>query len=142
MLLIVVTLLSLTALNAQEYKWAVGARVGGQTAGISGKYNIDGVNGIEGILSFPYKNGFLATALYERYVPVIDHGFYFFYGAGGHIGKWDSKFAVGADAIVGLEYRIPNAPLAISIDYKPTFNIASRTKFYMLDFGLGLRAMF
>lgn len=137
-----VTMLTVTAANAQSYRWAVGARVGGETAGVSVKYNFDGVNAMEGILSFPYKNGFLFNALYERYVPVIDRGFYFFYGAGGHIGKWDSKFAVGADAIIGLEYRIPNMPLAISIDYKPTFNIASRTKFYMLDFALGIRAMF
>lgn len=140
--IVIATVISISALSAQGYKWGAGIRAGGHMSGVSLQYNIDGVNGVEGILSIPYKGGFTATALYERFVPVISHGFYFYYGLGGHVGKWDKKFALGVDAITGLEYRIPSVPLAVSLDYKPVFNIASRTKFYLFDFGLAIRVRF
>ena len=135
-------ILSLSIASAQEYPWAIGIRGGAATGGLTVKYSIDGVNAIEGMLSGMWDNGFLVTALYERHIPVISQGFHFYYGAGGHLGSWKDDFAIGVDGVIGLEYKIPSIPLALSLDYKPLFNIASDTKFILDDFGLGIKVTF
>ena len=63
-----------------------------------------------------------AAGLYEWTQPVINNDFNLYYGVGGHLGAAANKFAIGIDAIVGLEYKIPNAPIAFSLDYKPSVN--------------------
>lgn len=131
--------------KAQDYNWALGVRGGGMANGISGKVSLDGANVLEGILSF--KKGTNFYGLYERYMPVISEGFSFYYGFGGNIGSWKrnhhSKFTVGVDGIIGLEYKIKNVPLAISADYKPGLNVIGHTGFRgWYDFGLGVRVAF
>lgn len=139
---IIILFASITLVSAQDYNWAVGGRFGGEMSGVTVKHNFDASNALETILAIPYDDGFAATLLYEKHVPVIGPGFNFYYGAGAHVGKWDKKFSFGGDVIIGLDYKIKNAPVALSIDYKPVFNIVSRTKFYMLDFALGLKIVF
>jgi hypothetical protein len=39
------------------------------------------------------------------------------------VGAVDGPVAVGLDGIIGLEYALPDAPLSISLDWKPAFNI-------------------
>lgn len=128
--------------SAQSYNWAVGARVGTTMSGFSVKHNFNASNAIEGLLSAPYKNGFIVTALYERNIPVIDNGFNFYYGAGAHTGSYRHDFVLGIDGIVGLEYKFPTVPLVLSIDYKPAFDIVENTHFRMGDFGLGIKIAF
>ncbi len=140
--ILTITMLSLSIASAQDYKWAVGARFGGEMGGATVKYNLDGVNALEGMLASPWNDGFVGTVLYERHIPVIAEGFHFYYGGGGHIGEWHHKFSIGVDGIIGLEYRIINAPLALSLDYKPVFNIAEKPKFYMADIALGVKVTF
>lgn len=110
--------------------------------GATVKYSLDGVNAIEGMLSGLWDDGFIVTALYERHVPVITDGFHFYYGAGAHIGAWSHDFSIGIDGIIGLEYKIRSIPLALSIDYKPIFNIAADTHFYFADIALGVKVTF
>ncbi|MCD8171931.1 MAG: hypothetical protein LUD76_00445 [Alistipes sp.] len=130
------------AASAQNYKWAGGVRAGGETVGFTVKHKFDSANGLEGILSYPWKNGFTATVLYERHIPVIGEGFEFYYGLGGHTGSWNHRFSLGVDVIAGLEFQIPAVPLALSLDYKPAFNIVKKTKFYMADIALGVKYTF
>lgn len=141
MVLAAMLLLAGTA-AAQDYKWGVGVRFGGETAGLSVKHNFSSARGLEAILAYPWDDGFTATVLYEWQMPVITDGFSFYYGAGGHIGAWDDEFAIGVDGIVGLEYKLRKVPLAFSVDYKPIFNIGADTKFYMLDFALSMKVTF
>ena len=70
------------------------------------------------------------TGLYEFHRPndFNFHGLSWFYGGGGHltlysVGAVDGPLAVGLDGIIGLEYALPDAPLSISLDWKPAFNI-------------------
>ena len=135
-------LFSVTVLSAQDYNWAVGVRGGGEMSGLSVKHKFNASSAIEGILSMPYSSGFVVTGIYERHIPVIDDGFNFYYGAGAHVGKWRHRFALGADGIIGLEYILPTIPLGFSVDYKPVFNIIEKTKFYFLDFALGVKVLF
>lgn len=136
----------LSTVSAQDYNWAIGARLGGETSGLSVKYNLDGVNALEGVLSIPYRGGFNVLGMYERNIPVIAPGFNFYYGGGAHLGSWKrdhkSEFVLGVDGIVGLEYKISEVPLAISLDYKPALNIISHTRFYLGDVALGIKVTF
>ncbi|MCD8072551.1 MAG: hypothetical protein LUE10_05165, partial [Alistipes sp.] len=56
------------AASAQNYKWATGVRFGGEMGGLTLKHKFDTANALEGILAFPWKNGFTATVMYERHV--------------------------------------------------------------------------
>ena len=49
--ILTITMLSLSIASAQDYKWAVGARFGGEMGGATVKYNLDGVNALEGMLA-------------------------------------------------------------------------------------------
>jgi hypothetical protein len=133
---------SFTLASAQDYNWGVGVRLGGDIGGASVKYKFNAVNALEGIFATPWNGGFTLTALYERYIPVIDRGFHFYYGAGGHVGSYARKFSIGVDGIVGLEYKLRYVPLAFSIDYKPNFNIVEKPRFYLADLALGVRVTF
>lgn len=134
----------ISQVSAQEYQWGIGVRGAVNSSGLSVKYNMDPVNTVEAI--FAFQHGFNIFALYERNVPVIDRGFHFIYGFGANMGEWKHKgedeFTVGFNAIVGLEYKFPNAPLAVSVDYKPILNVTGNSGLKPLDFGLTLKAAF
>ena len=142
--LLVAMTFAITAGFAQDYNWSIGARGGGVASGLEVKYKMNASTGVAGILSIPYDNGFIVTGLYEKYVPVITEGFNLYYGAGAHIGSWgyDDSFRFGIDGIVGLEYKIPEVPIAFAVDYKPALDIVSRTKFHAADFGLSVKFVF
>lgn len=140
--LLALAIASFSAASAQDYNWAVGARIGGDLGGATVKYKFNSSAAVEAIFATPWDGGFTSTALYERHVPVIDRGFHFYYGAGGHIGKIDTKFALGVDGIVGIEYKLRDLPLVFSLDYKPMFNIVEKSKFYLADIALGIKVAF
>ena len=48
----------------------------------------------------------------------------YYYGLGAHVGIQSNAVPViGADAIAGVEYDIPNLPLFVSIDMKPALDL-------------------
>lgn len=61
------------------------------------------------------------------------NNFHLYYGIGGSIGLWDDYrdnkykdelgFRAGVDGILGLEFKIPNVPITLSVDYKPYINL-------------------
>ncbi len=132
------------ALRAQDYNWGVGIRGGGTFTGIDVRYNFNPTHSIEALVAFT--NGVNLVGLFEWNVPVIAEGFNFYYGAGANIGAWKSHgvsdFCLGIDAILGLEYKIPRAPIALAVDYKPFLNLVSKTRFEALDFGLSVKYTF
>ena len=126
--------------SAQEYNWAVGVR-GGALSGLTVKKNL-GENAIEaGISLNEYFTNIEGT--YQWQQPVIAEGFNLYYGVGAYVGLAQQYLGVGAEGVVGLEYKIPEVPLAISLDYRPTFNILGGfgySNFY--NFGLGVKYCF
>ncbi len=111
---------------AQDYSWGIGLR-GAYYPAISVKHNLGQSNSIDLIASFR-NGGVQATALYEWNTQVINQHFHLYYGVGGSLGFWNDKdgndpaFRAGVDGILGLEFRIPNVPITLSIDYKPYVN--------------------
>jgi hypothetical protein len=143
--------------NAQNYKTAVGLKFGGFENGISIKYFTSSDVALEGILGFR-QNGLVVTGLYEVHqeafgVPELK----FYYGAGAHIGAVGSgdyqrfggstvfynksQILLGADGVLGLEYKIPQAPIAISLDLNPRIELASGP-FFDIAPGLGIKYTF
>ena len=86
--------------------------------------------------------GITRAGLYEWTQPVINNDFNLYYGVGGHLGAAANKFAIGIDAIVGLEYKIPNAPIAFSLDYKPSVNFMNLNAYGLFDLALGIKFTF
>ena len=142
LLLIVVALCYVSNVSAQNYNWALGARIGGEMSGLDVKYNLNASHSIEALLAIPYSNGFVLTGLYEWNIQVIDNGFRFYYGVGAHVGGWKSRCALGVDGVIGLEYQFSEIPLNLALDYKPIFNIVEKTRFYLADIGLSIRIAF
>ena len=127
--------------NAQEYNWAVGLR-GGAFSGLTVKKNND-ANALEFGASWGLGNYIVVDGVYEWQQPVITEGFNLYYGAGAFLGAFENDFAVGAEGVVGLEYKIPDFPLAFSFDYRPSLNalhIGNLNGLY--NFGLGIKYCF
>jgi hypothetical protein len=146
-----------TTTDATDYKTAVGLKFGGYENGISLKYFSTSDVSLEGVLGFR-DHGVVITGLYEINqeafgVPALK----FYYGFGAHIGavgKGDyqtfggsgedytsSHILLGADGVLGLEYMIPQAPIAISLDLNPRIELASGP-FFDIAPGLGIKYTF
>lgn len=132
-----------SAVSAQNYDWSLGVRLGG-TSGIAGKFALPSGNAVEGILSWNMfeDDTVMLTGLYEWIVPVINDDFNFYYGVGAHLGTWNKDFAFGADVIVGLEYKIPSAPIAFSVDWMPGLNFTPDVGFFGNSFALTVKYCF
>lgn len=132
-------LVSTLAVSAQEYNWAVGVRAGG-FSGLTAKKN-NGNNALEFGASFSTV-GLNVDGVYLWQQPVITDGFNLYYGAGAYVGLYNDAFALGAEGVVGLEYQIPNVPLAFSLDYRPAINVIPGVGFNFYNFGLGIKYCF
>ncbi len=145
------------AINTSSYSTAIGVR-GFGTSGLTIKHFNSKTNAIEGIIGFgPY--ALSATILFEKYVNAFDEpGLNWYYGFGGHIAtqsNWtyvdgwrrynreNGDFGVGIDGIFGMEYKIREIPIAISLDVKPFLEVTTRGNAYLaLDPGLGVKFTF
>lgn len=140
---------------SSSYKTAVGVR-GLGTSGLTIKHFTKPTMAIEGIVGF-YPNAFSATVLVERYAPAFDvPGLKWYYGFGGHVAsqsdvvqsegiyrRESSDFGLGVDGIFGIEYKIREVPIAVSLDFKPFFEVdMDGSAFLALDPGLGIKVAF
>ena len=142
---------------AQDYKTAVGLKFGGYENGPSVKYFLDGGTALEGIVGLR-SHGVVITGLYELHKPAFDVPFLkFYYGFGAHAGAvgagtyrtfsgdnriyTDNRLLLGADGLLGLEYKIQDAPIAISLDLNPRVEVATGP-FFDVAPGLGLKYTF
>lgn len=156
-----ITLFLATAANSQtlktgtSYNTAIGIR-GMGTSGLTIKHFKSSTTAFEGIIGF-YPNAFSATLLLEKYTPAFDvAGLNWYYGIGGHIAtqsdvirgeglyrRETTGFGVGVDGIFGMEYKIQEVPIAISLDLKPFLEVIDNgDAFIALDPGLGIKVTF
>jgi hypothetical protein len=146
LLLVLLTISGLyNRLSAQDYKFAVGIRF--STAAptlnnsLSVKYFIDSSNAIEGLLSFGTRFGI--GGLYERHQLIGGTpAFTWFYGGGGYLGFESGKTWVGPTGVIGLDYKFYNAPVNLSLDWKPELDILPSINFVPDAFGLTARFVF
>src|SRR5215216_182221 len=70
----------------QDYKTAIGVRLGGLTSGLTVKHFTNPSTALEGILSFGYRS-FVITGLYEKHKDITSApGLMWLYGIGAHVG--------------------------------------------------------
>lgn len=143
---------------AQEnsYKTAIGLRAG-ETSGLTIKQFVGSSTAFEGILGM-WSHGLSATLLFEKYVPTAEvSGLSWYYGGGGHVAFETVHYGwyyyhpryyryrygymgIGIDGVLGLEYKIPRAPVAFSLDLKPFIELQTRgVAWFSLDPGLGIK---
>jgi hypothetical protein len=129
--------------SAQEYKTALGIRLSSNPAvvgnGITFKYFLNEKAAIEGILAF--SDPVAIGALYEIHNPISTPGLQWFYGAGAYVG-FNTVANLGAQGIVGLDYKFQNIPINISLDWKPELNLIESVSFEAGAIGFSARFTF
>ena len=100
-----------------------------------------------------YVNAFKLVGLYQ-WVWDIDKGFNWYAGVGGGIGSWsyDTKYGTSGSGTIllaagdiGIEYNFQEAPIQLSLDFRPEFYFNSdkyRERNFGPDIGLGIRYRF
>ena len=149
--------LSVAYLQAQEvntgsdYKTALGLKV--YPGAVSVKHFISPNTAIEG-LGYISSDGFRLAGLYELHYDISSvEGLKWYVGGGGHVGIWSDSWkaqhlgshaalAIGIDGVLGLDYKIKGAPLNLSFDWQPSFNIIGYSYFEGGWGGLGVRYTF
>ena len=129
-LLIAFIMLNITLSNAQSsssnsstYTTALGVKF--YPTGITLKHFISDKHALEG-LGYFYNYGFRVTGLYEIYGDINNaSGLRWYIGPGAHVGFYNTKYgggsSAGVDGVLGLDYKVTNAPLNLSLDWQPSF---------------------
>ncbi len=129
-ILILCCALVVSKAEAQDYKTAVGIRLSSIAPAINNsisfKYFFNQTTAVEALLSFgdPVALG----ALIEKHNDLNAGGLTWFYGAGAYIG-FSGRRNIGAQGILGIDYKISSLPINLSVDWKPELNIAREFSF-------------
>jgi hypothetical protein len=127
--------------TAQDYRTGIGLR-GGVFSGVSFKQFLSSHDAFELVGAFHYRGLFLA-AMYQRHANAFDvPGLNWYYGAGGHIGFYDGRYhpewqasgshtQIGANGVVGLEYKIDEIPISVGVDIIPALDLIQVTRFWV-----------
>ncbi len=140
--------------SAQSYKTGIGVRLSSAQAMVNNsitlKHFLNERSAIEALFSFgdPLAIG----ALYEIHKPFSTEGLQWFYGGGGYLGfvkswnpnklKNETDVNVGAQGVIGLDYKFVNLPLNLSLDWKPELNLVSDINFEPAAIGFTARFTF
>lgn len=143
-----------TAVSAQAYKTGIGVRLSSSQAMVNNsitlKHFLNERAAIEALFSFgdPLALG----ALYEIHKPLNTEGLQWFYGGGGYLAfvkswnpnkqKNETDVNVGAQGVLGLDYKFVNLPLNIALDWKPELNLVSDINFEPAAIGFTARFTF
>ncbi|HUR11732.1 MAG TPA: hypothetical protein VM012_10210 [Flavitalea sp.] len=118
----------------QEYTTALGLKV--TPTAVTIKHFLNDDRAVEGLLYF-WNYGFRFTGLYEFHWDInAIPGLKWYVGPGAHVGFWSNRFRdnypgydnnayVGFDGVLGLDYKIDNAPVNVSLDWQPSFNLGN-----------------
>lgn len=131
-----------TSANAQQGRNALGIRFSNNDAlvntGISFRHYFKSSTALEATLSFdPAAVGIL----YEKFKPLGSPGLNWFYGGGGYV-AFSGRNVLGAQGIIGLDYTFQQAPINVSLDWKPELELLNDVSFEPAAVGLGIRFTF
>lgn len=144
LLSLLVLLLGSAGAYAQDYRFALGVRLSNASPtlnnSITGKYFVTETSAVEGIVSFGSRFG--VGALLELHRPLKSAGLSWFYGGGAYVGFQNNNTYLGPTGIIGLDYKFPNLPLNLSLDWKPELDIIPKVAFIPDAFALSARFAF
>ena len=145
-LFVLFCLMASQLLHAQDYRMALGIRLSNSTPtlnnSITGKYFVTNRTAIEGLVSFGSRFGL--GGLLEIHNPLNVEGLRWFYGAGAYVGfeSNPSQTFFGPTGVIGLDYKFPNVPVNLSVDWKPELDIIPDINFVPDAFALSVRFAF
>jgi len=147
---LLVAILISAAVNAQDYKTGLGIRMSSNGPAVNNsvsiKHFLNPKLAIEGLFTFDNKAAIGALLEVHNDIPSTE-GLKWFYGAGAYLG-FDSdkthtdRALMGAQGIVGLDYKFANLPLNLALDWKPELNIIDNINFEPAAVGLTIRFTF
>ncbi len=150
-------LFSFSILQAQvnigtDYRTSLGVKV--YPGAVTVKHFINPTHAVEA-LGYIATDEFRLTGLYELHYPLGNvEGLKWYLGGGAHVGigndNWrkpgstaiETGLSLGLDGVLGIDYKIKGAPLNLSFDWQPSFNILTITGFQGGWGGLGVRYTF
>ena len=130
-----------------EYQRALGIKISSGIAGtfkqfVSDKHALE----FQGMF---FREGVRFSGLYEFHFYNIEGvpGLAWYAGPGAHLGfyipryktEYNTAVDVGIDGVIGLDYKIKNLPLNISIDWQPSYSILGNAGLQPQFGGLSLR---
>jgi hypothetical protein len=126
---------------AQDYRLAAGVRLSNSSptisSAISAKYFATDKTAIEGLVA--WGNRFGIGALLEIHNKFNTPGLSWFYGGGMYVGFQDGDTYLGPTGIIGLDYKFTNAPVNLSLDWKPEMDIIPDINFIPDAFAFTIR---
>ncbi len=152
-LAIAVLLLITGVVSAQQstsYNRAIGIKFPAGVA-ITYKQFLTDKNNAEGEAMF-WSNGFRAVGLYEFNFDIEGiEGLHWYVGPGAHIGFWNKNYqqkkninsaGFGIDGVLGLDYKLADYPVNVSLDWQPAIDIVGSSGLTPAYGGLGIRYTF
>lgn len=142
--------ISFIKVNAQDYKTGLGIRLSSNGPAVNNsvsiKHFINPKTAIEGLLTFDRKAAIGGLIEIHNDIPSTD-GLKWFYGAGAYLGFDGEKSnlnrqLMGAQGIIGLDYKFSNLPLNLTLDWKPELNIIDNINFEPAAMGFTIRFTF
>lgn len=129
--------------TSQEYTTALGVKF--YPGAITLKHFVSDKAALD-FLGYFWKRGTRITGLYELHFDIPNaNGLKWYVGPGAHLGfynsKWGGGTSVGIDGVLGLDYKIKNAPLNLSLDWQPSFEFGDYDDFSSWG-GLAIRYVF
>jgi hypothetical protein len=127
--------------TAQDYRYAVGVRFSNSSptlsSAISGKIFATDKTAIEALVA--WGNRFGIGGLLEIHNKFGSPGLTWFYGGGAYVGFQEGDTYLGPTGIIGLDYKFTNAPVNLSLDWKPELDILPDINFIPDAFALTVR---
>lgn len=128
--------------QAQNYRTALGVRLSSSDAALNSGISLKhffGSTALEALVTFG--DPFAIGALLEKHQPTGPEGLSWFYGGGAYAGFGDKR-NLGAQGIIGLDYKFQDVPINVSLDWKPELNIIQVVSFEPAAVGLSIRFAF
>lgn len=134
--------------KAQDYGTSVGIRLGTFQNGLTVKHFIDDNAAVEGILGIG-SGAIVVTGLYQLHADAFNvDDLKWFYGFGAHVGgvsnnknNVNNGLLLGADAILGLQWLIPEVPVLLTADLHPRLELLNG-QLLGIEPGLSIRYAF
>ena len=112
--------------NSSTYTNAIGVKF--YPTGITLKHFLSGNKNALEFIGYFYNRGARITGLYEIHGDINGvEGLRWYLGPGAHVAFYSNKYggntSIGIDGVIGLDYKINNAPINLSLDYQPSIQL-------------------
>ncbi len=125
--LIILSTAAFAQATGTTYQTAIGVKF--YPGAVSIKHFVTDQNAVEG-LGYFFERGLRVAGLFEIHNDINGaQGLRWYAGPGAHITSYKSKYGggigVGIDGVLGLDYKVNNAPLNLSLDWQPSYEFGN-----------------